>query len=103
MFEKKQFDKNIKVELEEFRVPHKYIRDETVLLQYRVVAVSSGAKRVNIGYTETHVGCAFGPLVNFPEELIDSVQKQCDKLKEQKLESERKAASQTKAAATAND
>lgn len=87
----KKYRKDVKVELREFRVPHKSIVDETVLLQYHVTATAADGTKENIGYCETGPSCKLAPLAQaqFPPELYPAVEKQIAEIKATWLESTR--------------
>lgn len=72
------------------------------LFQYRVEAVSDGAKPINIGYVGTEPGDYFSPLCFFPMEYAQSVQDQINELKKEICESQRKATGETSTSETDN-
>ena len=81
---KYKYTKDCKIELRPFEVPHKWIADQMVLLQYHVTATTYGGEKVNIGYTTTDPKDAkFAPIVQaqFPQELFPCVEKQIAEIK----------------------
>ena len=77
-----KWGKNPVAKLVEYRVPHKYLAGDTVLLQYRVESRNYANQPANIGYyVETPPGWTFAAFPNFPYELVAEIQRQCDEQK----------------------